>query len=432
MRRTLFLFAAVMLAALPAGAHAATITLADVTVPEGHTNDTIVVGTTLTYVAAPGEANDLSVRRAGSRLVIADAGAVISAPGCMIAVPGQVSCPASSDLIVRLGDRDDRATLSDGLNMETRTVDGGSGDDVLRSGDGPDLLIGGDGRDQLDAGAGNDVLVGTEGDAQLDVLAGGSGVGRVSYEDQPEAVRVDLAAHTATGRGIGTDALADVEDVRGGSAGDVLLGGAGPNVLIGGPGADTVRGRAGDDTLWGEDPTVVTGGFRDRIDGGPGNDLIGLPRGYVWEGDLSGTVEDKPDGRVDTVTCGGGVDGVSYAGPEDVLPASCERVSDREAIDPDGSWLRLPPDVASRGTFVLRASRFGGRPVIRAVTGRRLVLGRVAARVPVEVATMLRFTLTAAGRRLAARGRPVVVRVSGLKDGDGVPVGDLTVALPHL
>ena len=106
------------------------------------------------------------------------------------------------------------------------------------------ILTGGAGADTLSGGDGNDTLIGGLGN---DALDGGVGVDTVSYAALAAAVTVNLATLQATGAG-GTDTLANIENVIGGSANDTITGDAGNNYIDGGAGNDTMSGGLGDDT----------------------------------------------------------------------------------------------------------------------------------------------------------------------------------------
>ena len=118
-------------------------------------------------------------------------------------------------------------------------------DDTLISGGAVDELNGGPGNDSLDGGAGRDVL---NGDADNDVLRGGMGTGLTSWT----AVPVTTPATTATtrpryrllpgpsGSAGEADTAANVENVRGGSAGTRSPSRDGSLMVDGGTGDDTV------------------------------------------------------------------------------------------------------------------------------------------------------------------------------------------------
>ncbi|MEM7238216.1 MAG: Ig-like domain-containing protein, partial [Pseudomonadota bacterium] len=140
---------------------------------------------------------------------------------------------------------------------------GSDANDVIRSGDGVDLILSGAGDDHIDGGDQADILLAGEGD---DTAIGGDGD-------------------------------------------DTISGQAGADLLIGGNGADVIRetgfdentlfGGAGDDTLRGGDgvDTLVGGAGSDDVAGGGGGDIFLL--------DLQ-----QQQGSVDTLSGGAGVDEV--------------------------------------------------------------------------------------------------------------------------
>jgi Ca2+-binding RTX toxin-like protein len=99
--------------------------------------------------------------------------------------------------------------------------------------------------DTITLGAGNDWVRSDDGD---DVLDGGAGLDRVSYDDAPAAVIVDLAAGTAQDGWGNTDTLTGFEVVTGTDFNDQLFGDANNNWFIGGDGNDLMDGRGGNDT----------------------------------------------------------------------------------------------------------------------------------------------------------------------------------------
>ena len=127
---------------------------------------------------------------------------------------------------------------------------GGAGNDSLSGGLGNDILYGGDGNDVVDAGDGNDLIVGGDG-AGDDSYTGGAGTDTVKYTSANVAIRVDLANGTASGTDIGSDTLAQIENVIGGKGNDVLIGSAVANRIEGYTGNDAIEGGAGNDTMLG-------------------------------------------------------------------------------------------------------------------------------------------------------------------------------------
>jgi Ca2+-binding RTX toxin-like protein len=428
MRRTLLL-AALVVAAAPATAQAATVTASPRVVDEGGLSS-YVAGTDVLFQAAPGEVNDATFTYDADGVTIVDAGAALTVPmtlagpTCVAQGPSTVRCPLPLRLTVKLGDGNDRATVVGGLSESA--IDGEAGDDVIVGGGGNNFLTGGAGSDQVTGGPRDDVIYGAEAAPAADTYDGGGGTDTLDYGPVTAPVRVDLARRVATGTQIGTDTLTGLENATGGRGDDRLVGDAGPNELVGGRGADTLLGGAGDDILRGEQLKVGQPGYADTIDAGPGDDQIWLARGQVFRDIKYEQIDYQPDGKVDRVRCGSGRDTVSYAGLEDVLPTTCERVSS-QSIDDDQVWLELPPLGTTRRALTLATSALGGRPFVRSPGG--VILARATRRFPKGRVTL---ALTPAGQRLAERGRPVVVQVRRLAGGPMVGQVDVTVALPRL
>ena len=189
---------------------------------------------------------------------------------------------------------------------------GGGGNDSMAGQAGNDTVVGGYGGDEILGGGGNDSVAPGRGD---DVVNGGSGPDWVLYRSSPRAVRVNLAAGTASGSG--SDLLVDVENVAGtsrdddifgdegrneirGLAGDDLIRGrGGRDVVAGGRGADDLWGDAGDDALYGwAGPDVIHGGFGDDLlHGGDGFDELygGGGTDACQAGEAYATCETTPD-----------------------------------------------------------------------------------------------------------------------------------------
>lgn len=287
-----------------------------------------------TFAAAPGEANDLTVRGEGAEVVIGDRGAPLApGTGCRALAAAEVACPADVARVdVGTGDGDDVVAVTlvrpearvelgagdDRLTGSTR-ADGGPGDDELRAAgasasfsgsDGDDVLVGGGASDGLNGGAGVDAMVGAGGDDTLapgdlvvgpagrvvdgppasDLVDGGPGRDTLSYEFRRAGTVVDLALGTAGTVGE-ADRFTGIEDAAGGDGDDVLRGDAGPNRLDGVAGSDVLDGRAGDDVVTsgtaidvhatllggpGDDELVAYGAAR-LLDGGPGDDVLRAP-----------------------------------------------------------------------------------------------------------------------------------------------------------
>lgn len=129
------------------------------------------------------------------------------------------------------------------------TVNGGGGNDTINTGYGDDIVVGGDGNDIVNTGGGNDLIVGGNG-AGDDTYIGGSGDDTVRYTSAVTGIIVNLTTGTASGNEIGNDILAEIENIIGGKAGDVITGNASNNKLNGYTGADTMIGGDGSDTYY--------------------------------------------------------------------------------------------------------------------------------------------------------------------------------------
>jgi len=142
------------------------------------------------------------------------------------------------------------------------TIIGLGGDDVIDGGAGNDTLIGGAGNDTLIGGAGNDTF------------DGGIGLNTASFQDSSAAVSASLATGKASGDG--KDTLANIINLTGGGANDILTGNGAANLLNGGGGNDTIAGGAGNDILQGgAGNDILQGGFGDdAITGGDGRDTL--------------------------------------------------------------------------------------------------------------------------------------------------------------
>ncbi len=153
------------------------------------------------------------------------------------------------------------ASSTDAVAVSLATGLGSAGDadgdtlqgiENLLGGSAGDTLVGNSGSNQIDGALGDDTL---EGGAGADALLGGGGTDTASYASSADAVRVSLAAGTATGGDAEGDSLANVENLLGSARNDELAGDAGNNRLDGGAGDDLLEGGAGADTLAGSDGT---------------------------------------------------------------------------------------------------------------------------------------------------------------------------------
>lgn len=138
-------------------------------------------------------------------------------------------------------------------------LEGDSGVNVLKVGNGADHLFSLDGADTIFGGAGADLVAGGAGG---DVLDGGASVDTLDYSASPGGVFVDLAANKAgafvvigePGPGVSDaagDTISGFENVTGSARRDVLIGSDAANRLSGGAGDDGVAGGLGQDELTG-------------------------------------------------------------------------------------------------------------------------------------------------------------------------------------
>jgi Ca2+-binding RTX toxin-like protein len=149
---------------------------------------------------------------------------------------------------------------------------------VLNGGDGTDTLHGDEGNDSIAGGMGYDYLTGGAGD---DTLDGGADSDGAYYSDATGPVTVNLALGTATGAGIGSDTLINVENVYGSQYADILTGDAGSNSLnyYGSGGNDTLTGGAGSDNfgVWNGDSADTSVVTITDFTAGAGGDRLSIP-----------------------------------------------------------------------------------------------------------------------------------------------------------
>lgn len=211
---------------------------------------------------------------------------------------------------------------------------GGSGNDHITVGDGPDWAFGGAGSDRfydngggdpskLWGGSGSDVFTDWDAsDADVTFFDGGSGVDNVAYHNLPSSPpNVTLSLDNAANDGVSGEydnirtSVENISDWVYGSGGqfngnDTLTGSDAANAISGFEGDDTIDGLGGNDTLKG-------GAGDDAITGGAGPDLI-----YGEEDDDEIFAEDGAD---DTISCGSGTD-VVHADAGDTVNGDCETV----------------------------------------------------------------------------------------------------------
>ena len=125
--------------------------------------------------------------------------------------------------------------LLDG-GKEDDLLEAGAGDDTLKGGEGEDVLVDGEGDDDVHGEAGDDTLVASAGD---DFMDGGEGHDTVDYSVAQDSVVIDVIGGTSYSEELGTDTIANVEELIGGAGDDMLIVGGKAMVLSGGKGKDT-------------------------------------------------------------------------------------------------------------------------------------------------------------------------------------------------
>jgi hypothetical protein len=241
-----FAIGAAALAAAPA--HAATVSITN-------------AGTYVSYAAAAGEANALTVTDDAANFVFTDPVGVTPGPGCfddLAADPTVALCPKAGIQYVLAGlrDLDDSADLTD-ITGSLYALYGEAGDDTLRG-----------------SSAGSTFLYGSGG---LDTYVPTAGFEQVTYVERPGGVTASLDDQPNDPDG---ENIPSAIDLLEGTLGDDTLSGSGEDDRLSGSGGeDVLRGLGGNDSING-------GGGDDRLEGGDDNDVF--PDGEPGSDDISG------------------------------------------------------------------------------------------------------------------------------------------------
>ncbi len=222
------------------------------------------------------------IRRRGLRFITA-ACLVMSllAPNAVAEVGAQ-KCFGKKATVVAKAGQETKGTRKTDVIIGTRgsdSIDGRGGNDLICGRGGDDVLYGGKGSDRLNGGRDSgygDTFYPGPGDDIIDGGPEGSGMGLsdfgdwVLYEDATGPVHADLETGEATAVGLGSDSLADIEQVSGGPYDDLLTGNEATNWLLGGNGDDVLD---------------ANGGNLDSMNPGLGDDtVIGTPGSRNWVG----------------------------------------------------------------------------------------------------------------------------------------------------
>jgi Ca2+-binding RTX toxin-like protein len=199
--------------------------------------------------------NDTLNGGSGTDVIAESGGADFSLTNAALTGAGNDSLSGIERALLANTDSAGHALNASLFTLGSVTLIGGAGDDTLRGGSGGDWLTGGLGNDSIAGGSGTDRLV--------------------------EAGIADLSLTNSSMLGLGTDALAGIEQAfLQGTGGDDSLNAsgftAGPVTLDGGNGNDRLRGGGGSDSLLGgEDNDTLDGGLgNDALSGGNGNDYL--------------------------------------------------------------------------------------------------------------------------------------------------------------
>jgi hypothetical protein len=285
------------------------------------------------YSAAPGEVNDLTIRRTGSDLVFTDSGAAITAhwPGnpCVLSPDAHTAtCPtqgARTDVDVALGDGADTADLAVG-NPGVEGV----------------LSV-------VDGGAGNDEIV-VEGGG---TLRGGTGDDTLSI----------AATWTLSSAILGQDGA------------DHITGGPATDLISGGPGTDVIDGAGGNDSVYDNSPDLQTDGEADELRGGAGNDQLYARGGVdtleagdgddtIFAADAITAAGSSTAATPDVIDCGTGTDGVLLDAPDtttacETLHVGCSGLTTTPWVLPIGP---CPPPLVTGGDGGSGAAAAGAAP----------------------------------------------------------------------
>lgn len=261
-------------------------------------------GSTLYYLANPGEQNNVNIRLTGDEYIIDDVVPIEPGFNCKhrSADTTVVACISYgiSTVTVETYDLDDNV---DYLTPTYSVVRAGDGDDTVWGGTGTDSLWGGPGNDYLNGWSGNDWIFGGVG---TDQLYGGSGTSDiVSYTDSPVGVVVDLDGVADDGAAGENDTIgADFEELHGSKFNDWLTGNGNANSIYGLAGNDYLYGLAGNDYLYGDGFSDYVIGS-DYFSGGSGTDLVGYSDHTASQpvtADLDGAwTDDGASGEGDTI-----------------------------------------------------------------------------------------------------------------------------------
>lgn len=152
--------------------------------------------------------------------------------------------------------------------------DGGNGNDTLISNEGDDIFVGGAGDDAIDGGSAADIAVFSQ-DRAAYSISGSPNSLTISGPDGTDSVANVEFLQFRDGY-YRTSDLAKVLLVRGTIYDEQLKGGSAADVIVAGGGDDDIAGLGGNDALYGGvgDDRIDGGGGRNTIDAGWGDDTV--------------------------------------------------------------------------------------------------------------------------------------------------------------
>ncbi len=174
-------------------------------------------------------------------------------------------------------DGDNVILVETGVAGKVQEIYGHGGHDTITGSTVDDLIKGGSGNDTILGNGANDILVGGSGN---DTMAGGDGTDTVNYETETVAISVFLNGAVPVLATVGSaaeqDTLSTIENIVGGSGGDIIHGDGADNVFTGNQGSDDLSGKGGADVLrGGEGGDLLQGGAdNDILEGGAGPDSM--------------------------------------------------------------------------------------------------------------------------------------------------------------
>ena len=163
-------------------------------------------------------------------------------------------------------------TLAGGMGDDF--IDGLAGNDTIEGNEGNDIIIGGSGRDRLRGGEGDDTFILAGKDDSYDIFDGGEGFDMILGGSGDDTIRLRRF-----------DARHSIERIDGGAGVNVIAGtGGNDRIDLGSAVVQNIvhiDADAGNDRVTGTShaDVLIGGRGRDRLNGGPGNDIYEFARG---------------------------------------------------------------------------------------------------------------------------------------------------------